>query len=89
MELLIEDNGVGIPADYREKVFAIFERLDGFNTSQGTGVGLAMCRKITQDVGGSIDIIDSENGACFRVMLPEWDPGQSDGSTSGMMAQHA
>lgn len=70
-EVLVEDDGVGVPEQHREKVFAIFERLEGFSTSEGTGVGLAMCRRIVQDAGGSIDIVDSLVGARFRLLLPE------------------
>jgi signal transduction histidine kinase len=69
-EVVVHDDGIGIPVEYREKVFAIFERLEGFSTSGGTGVGLAMCRRITQDIGGSIEITDASVGTRFRLTLP-------------------
>jgi signal transduction histidine kinase len=71
-EVLVADDGVGVPAPYREKVFGIFERLEGFSSSAtGTGVGLTMCRRIVEDLSGSIEIVDSETGTHVRMVLPE------------------
>ena len=70
--MLVADDGVGVPAPYREKVFGIFERLEGFSSSAtGTGVGLTMCRRIVEDLSGSIEIVDSEIGTHVRMVLPE------------------
>lgn len=69
--LSVADDGVGIPRQYREKVFGIFERLEGTgNSGKGTGIGLALCRKIVESMGGEISIADSAVGTCFRVVLP-------------------
>ncbi|GAC1593519.1 MAG: hypothetical protein NVS3B21_14630 [Acidimicrobiales bacterium] len=57
----VADDGAGIPETYREKVFGIFERL-GAQDSGGTGIGLAVCRKIVEQSGGTIEIIDSGSG---------------------------
>lgn len=71
VEVSFVDNGVGIPDPYREKVFGVFERLDAQEAgSSGTGVGLAMCRKIVEQVGGSIVVAPSPVGADIRVVLP-------------------
>ena len=53
----VADDGAGIPDAYREKVFGIFERL-GAQDAGGTGIGLAVCRKIVEQSGGTIEIID-------------------------------
>jgi signal transduction histidine kinase len=70
-EISVADDGVGIPEPYRERVFGIFERLDTLEMEDlGTGMGLAICRKIVEQVGGDISIAPSEVGADVRVLLP-------------------
>jgi signal transduction histidine kinase len=72
-ELVVEDDGTGIPPDAREQVFHRFVRLDEARdgSSGGSGLGLAIVRDITQLHGGSIDIDDSESGgARFTVRFP-------------------
>ena len=67
----VADNGVGIAPQYREKVFGIFERLEhSGNSGKGTGIGLALCRKIMESMGGRITIDDVEVGTCFRLEFP-------------------
>jgi signal transduction histidine kinase len=68
--LSVVDDGVGIPAAYREKAFGIFERLAGRDDSSGTGIGLALCRKIVEIAGGSIEIVDAPVGTHVRIVLP-------------------
>ena len=70
--ILVADDGVGIPSRYRERVFGIFERLDqeSDTASIGTGIGLAMCRKIVEQVDGSLSIDDTSSGTTFRIALP-------------------
>lgn len=68
VELGIRDDGVGIPSEHRERVFGVFERLD--QSGGGTGIGLALCRKIAEELGGSIRFADSDTGADLRVELP-------------------
>lgn len=72
VEIRVSDDGQGIPAEYREKVFGIFERLaDGGVSSHGTGIGLTICRKIVEEIGGEIELVDGAGGANFRITLPE------------------
>lgn len=66
----VQDNGAGIPADYHEKIFGLFERLD--TKTAGTGVGLALVKRIVEFHGGTIHV-ESEgpgHGSTFVVALP-------------------
>jgi signal transduction histidine kinase len=70
-EISVADDGVGITEPYREKVFGIFERLESRDAAtSGTGMGLAICRKIVEQVGGVIGIVPSESGTDIRLTLP-------------------
>lgn len=64
----IADNGGGIPADIRDKIFNLFFSTKG---KKGTGIGLAVTKKIVEDHGGSIDFTSVEGqGTTFRIYLP-------------------
>jgi len=56
VEVWIADNGIGIPADKRERVFDVFERLHGADQYQGSGLGLAIVRKGVERLGGTIHV---------------------------------
>lgn len=69
--LKVVDNGVGFDEKYLDRVFAVFQRLHGRDTYEGTGIGLAVCRKIAERHGGSITAKSTlGNGATFIVKLP-------------------
>jgi signal transduction histidine kinase len=70
-EFSCADNGIGIEAEYAERIFVIFQRLHAKETYPGTGIGLAMCRKIIDYHGGRIWLdTDHRPGSCFRFTLP-------------------
>jgi signal transduction histidine kinase len=71
LELHFFDNGIGIPAEYREKVFEIFRRLPDSKDIQGTGIGLSICHKIVSQLKGRIWIEPNfPQGTIFKVSLP-------------------
>jgi light-regulated signal transduction histidine kinase (bacteriophytochrome) len=68
--LFVEDNGIGFDEKYLDRIFTVFQRLHGRSEYQGTGVGLAICRKIAQLHGGEITARSTVNqGATFVVTL--------------------
>ena len=70
-EITVEDNGIGFDMAYIDKIFLPFERLHGRDSYEGTGMGLAICRKIAERHGGQISAksIPGE-GSAFTVTLP-------------------
>ncbi|MFG2751715.1 sensor histidine kinase [Streptomyces xanthophaeus] len=67
----VTDNGIGIPAEFAEKVFVIFQRLHGRTTYGGTGIGLSLCKKIVEHSGGQIRIDPTHTeGARLVFTLP-------------------
>ena len=69
----IKDNGIGIEPQFAEKVFTIFNRLNG-NKYPGSGIGLSLCRKVIEHLGGTIWVESTiGQGATFRFTIPDGD----------------
>lgn len=75
-EIVVTDNGIGIEAEFVEQIFEIFQRLNDRERFPGTGIGLALCRKIVNNHNGIIFArpLDHE-GTSFHIILPATQPG--------------
>ncbi|MEU8378591.1 ATP-binding protein [Streptosporangium sp. NPDC048865] len=71
VRMTVTDNGIGISPNFADKIFVIFQRLHQRDAYEGTGIGLALCRKIVEQHGGTIRL-DTEyaEGARFIITLP-------------------
>ncbi len=71
-EIIIKDNGIGFDQEFSEKIFVIFQRLNERTKYDGTGIGLALCRKIVDNHCGLIFAESKEGkGSEFHIILPE------------------
>jgi len=69
--ILVADYGIGIDPEHHERIFRLFQRLHTRDEYEGTGVGLAVVRRIVERHGGKITVDSAkEAGATFRVTLP-------------------
>ncbi|HMJ04782.1 MAG TPA: CHASE3 domain-containing protein [Chthoniobacterales bacterium] len=70
-EITVSDNGIGFEEVYLDRIFELFQRLHGRQEFEGTGMGLAICRKIVERHGGTITARSApDHGATFLVTLP-------------------
>lgn len=82
----IADNGIGIPPEHRERIFGVFQRLHPRDVYEGTGIGLAVCRKIVQWHGGEIQVLGhAGGGSIFRFSLPVSLPRRSTASDASVI----
>jgi signal transduction histidine kinase len=86
-ELECRDNGIGIDPQYAERVFVIFQRLHPKDVYEGTGIGLALCKKIVEYHGGRIWLGETDGpGTSIRWTLPASDELAGAASTTGAAA---
>ena len=75
-DLIVADNGIGFDPKYADQIFTIFQRLNGTGQFEGTGVGLAICKKICEHHRGTIAATGTPGaGATFVARLPGHSPG--------------
>ena len=71
VEIYFKDNGIGFDQEYADKIFQIFQQLNSPREYSGTGIGLALCKKIVENHGGAISATGEEGqGAVFTIVLP-------------------
>jgi PAS domain S-box-containing protein len=74
-KIAIEDNGIGFEKEYADRIFQIFQRLHGKSEYPGSGIGLAICKKIVDQHNGIIKVDSStDKGSVFTVFLPVQHP---------------
>ncbi|RYD57835.1 MAG: hybrid sensor histidine kinase/response regulator [Sphingobacteriales bacterium] len=70
-QIHVKDNGIGFDQKYADQIFTVFKRLHSFDTYEGTGIGLSICKKIVEKHGGSISVTSKINeGSNFTITLP-------------------
>ncbi|MGI8961359.1 MAG: sensor histidine kinase [Bryobacteraceae bacterium] len=71
----VKDNGMGIEPQYHEQIFGMFRRLHGREKYSGSGIGLALCKRIVERYGGRICVESEVNrGATFFFTVPAAQP---------------
>ena len=82
-EFAVTDNGIGIPPEFAEKVFVIFQRLHGRGVYPGTGIGLALCKRIVEQHGGEMRLDTTyADGTRIAFTLPAADPAPDSGTST-------
>jgi two-component system phosphate regulon sensor histidine kinase PhoR len=74
--VVVQDSGIGIPAEHQERIFERFYRVDAHRSRQsgGTGLGLAIIKQLLDVLGGTIALRSDSTGTCFTVTIPQRDP---------------
>jgi PAS domain S-box-containing protein len=76
VRLVVEDHGIGIPAEHADRIFRVFERLHPHEAYPGTGIGLAIVKKALDRMGGRISLSSAPgHGSRFQIELPASSPG--------------
>jgi len=71
-EISFSDNGIGFEERYADRIFQVFQRLHARHTYDGTGVGLAICKRVVENHRGAITALGKpDEGATFRIYLPQ------------------
>ena len=72
VEIMVKDQGVGIPKEFQDKIFTKFSRIDNPLTShvEGTGLGLYITKSLVESMGGRISLNSDDNGTTFILKLP-------------------
>jgi signal transduction histidine kinase len=71
-EISISDNGIGFEPQFSDRIFVLFQRLNAPRQYSGTGIGLAICKRIIEAHGGTITAESSPGkGSAFRFTLPK------------------
>ncbi len=70
-QIYVQDNGIGFDQQYKDRIFKVFQRLHSFEKYEGTGMGLAIVRKIVESYNGSIDVFSRPGeGSTFILNFP-------------------
>jgi len=70
-QFCVKDNGIGIDTAYHESVFEMFKRLHNRAEYEGSGLGLAFCKKLVNKMGGQIWLTNADQGSCFYFTIPK------------------
>jgi two-component system, LuxR family, sensor kinase FixL len=88
-QITVQDNGIGFEEQYLDRIFEVFQRLHGRQEYEGTGMGLAICRKIAERHGGTITARSQPGqGATFVVTLPVKQPTEGGHCGEASKADH-
>jgi signal transduction histidine kinase len=78
---IVRDNGIGIAAEHHDAIFQVFRRLHTAQEFDGTGIGLALCKRVAERHGGAISVHSAPGqGSTFLVRLPRSHSSAADGT---------